>query len=442
MSFQQGLSGINASAKNLDVIGNNIANANTTGFKTSRAEFSNLVASAVGSSDSGERAGIGTQALVKQQFSQGSVTATGNDLDVSINGNGFFKLEQTDKTVAYSRAGNFKLDNQGNLITNSQDKVMGYPINPATGLRSANEAQPLVFPTGAPIAAKETRMIKAEFNLDARAKNAAGDPAATPPLLATSRATYGTSINVFDSQGVPTPVNLYFAKTANANEWGVYTTLDETVQAPGSPLFTLTFDNTGKVTGPLNQDPYDAVSKAGVYLANVLPSNNPNFPTVPLNNQTDPLNNPAVTAAGVFLNLSGVTQYGNKFAVSDLSQTGYTSGSLTGINIGDDGKILARYSNGVSQAEGQLALTSFRNTQGLSDIGNNKWVETGDSGPPVVGAPGYGNFGTLRAGTLEDSNVDLTAELVNMMVAQRAYQANAQTIKTQDQALTTLINLR
>lgn len=441
MSFQQGLSGINASAKNLDVIGNNIANSNTTGFKASRTEFSNLVASAVGSSGS-ERAGIGTEAIVVQQFSQGSVTATGNDLDVSINGNGFFRVEQSDKTVAYSRAGNFKLDNQGNLITNSQDKVTGYPINPATGLRSSNEPLPLVFPTGAPIAAKETRIIKAEFNLDARAQDAAGDPAANPPILATSRATYGTSINVFDSQGVPTPVNLYFSKTANANEWGVYTTLDETVQAPGSPAFTLEFDNTGKVTGPLNPDPYDAVDKAGFYLEDVLPTNNPNFPTVPLDNQTDPLNNPAVTNAGVFLNLSGVTQYGSKFAVSDLSQTGYTSGSLTGINISDDGQIMARYSNGVSQAEGQLALASFRNTQGMSDIGNNKWVETASSGPAVVGAPGSGNFGSLRAGTLEESNVDLTAELVNMMVAQRAYQANAQTIKTQDQALTTLINLR
>ncbi|MBY0410372.1 MAG: flagellar hook protein FlgE [Burkholderiaceae bacterium] len=442
MSFQQGLSGINASAKNLDVIGNNIANSNTTGFKASRAEFSNLVASAVGSSDGGEKAGIGTEAVVKQQFSQGSVTATGNDLDVSINGNGFFKLELPDKTIAYSRAGNFKVDNQGNLITNSQAKVMGYPINPATGLRSANEAIPLVFPTGAPIAAKETRLIKAEFNLDARAKDAAGDPAATPPILATSRATYGTSINVYDSQGVPTPVNLYFSKTANANEWGVYTTLDETVQAQGSPLFTLNFDNTGKVTGPLNPDPYDAISKAGFYLANVLPTNNPNFPTVPLNNQTDPLNNPAITNAGVFLDLSGVTQYGNKFSVSDLSQTGYASGSLTGISIGDDGRVLSRYSNGVTQAEGQLALASFRNTQGLSEKGNNQWVETAESGTAVVGAPGVGNFGSLRSGTLEDSNVDLTAELVNMMVAQRAYQANAQTIKTQDQALTTLINLR
>lgn len=441
MSFQQGLSGLNAASKNLDVIGHNIANTNTTGFKASRAEFSEMVASAIGSAG-GSNAGIGVEvAAVAQQFSQGTLNITGNNLDVAINGNGFFKLEQPNGTAGYTRSGNFKLDAAGNLVTNGEGKVMGYPINPATGLRTATDPVPLVFPTGAPIAAKETRLITAEFNLDARAEDAAGNPASVPPVPATPRATYGTSVNVYDSQGVATPVNLYFMKTATPNVWDVYTTLDEVAQPPGGGLFQITFDNNGKPTAPLAQQPYDATNVPGYYLANVVPTNNPNL-TAPLNNQTDPLNHPSVTTAGVFLDLSGVTQFGNKFAVSDLTQSGYTSGSLTGINIGNDGKIMARYSNGITQAEGQLALATFRNTQGLADVGGNMWIETAESGPPVVGEPTSGNFGALRSGALEDSNVDLTGELVNMMVAQRAYQANAQTIKTQDQVMSTLVNLR
>ena len=162
---------------------------------------------------------------------------------------------------------------------------------------------------------------------------------------------------------------------------------------------------------------------------------NPNSPTAPGSN-------PAPSEFPVTLDLNNVTQFGTKFAVSELSQDGYTSGELTGINVENNGMIMTRYSNGVTRAEGQVALASFRNTQGLAAVGGNNWVETYESGQPVLGAPTDGNFGALRAGALEDSNVDLTAELVNMMTAQRAYQANAQTIKTQDQVMSTLVNLR
>jgi len=137
-----------------------------------------------------------------------------------------------------------------------------------------------------------------------------------------------------------------------------------------------------------------------------------------------------------------VTQFGSTFAVSDLTQDGYASGSLTGINVEPSGMVMARYSNGVTRAEGQVAMANFRNPQGLLAVGGNNWIETFDSGPSVIGTPGDGNFGALRSGALEDSNVDLTAELVNMMTAQRTYQANAQTIKTQDQVMSTLVNLR
>ena len=423
MAFQHGLSGLNASSKNLDVIGHNIANANTTGFKSSRAEFADLVASSMGAGG-GANYGIGVEvAAVAQQFSQGNVTVTGNNLDVAINGNGFFKVQQADGSAAYTRAGNFKLDKTGDLVTNGGAQVMGFRVDPATGL-STSEAQPLSFPTGAPIQAKQTESIKATLNLDARAKDSAGDATATPPVPATPRSTYGTSINVYDTQGVATPVNLYFMKTANPNEWAVYNQLDDPTAVPpvtAISLGTIAFDENGKI------DPATAT-----LTLTVSPTANPNAGTAA----------PAVANFPVDIDMSGATQFGSKFAVADLSQDGYASGDLTSINISNDGMVMASYSNGVTRAEAQVALANFRNPQALLPVGGNNWVESFDSGPAVMGKPGDGNFGALRSGALEDSNVDLTAELVNMMTAQRAYQANAQTIKTQDQVMSTLVNLR
>ena len=426
MSFQQGLSGLNAASKNLDVIGHNIANSNPVGFKASRAEFAEMVASAIGSAG-GSNAGIGVEvAAVAQQFTQGNLTITGNSLDVAINGNGFFTLTLPDGTAAYTRSGNFKLDKEGNMITNDNAKVMGFPVDPVTGLRTGTDPIPMVFPTAEPIPAKQTTKITAAFNLDARATDAAGDPTATPPIPATPRATYGTSINVFDSQGVAKPVSLYFQKTATDNTWDVYDALDDPTAVPpvvATPIGQITFDNNGAITGPVATPPATGFS---------LPLTvNPTPP--------NPNNLPAYT---VEVSLDKVTQFGTKFAVSNLSQDGYTSGELTGINIENNGMIMTRYSNGVTRAEGQLALSSFRNTQGLASVGSNNWVATFESGQPVVGTATDGSFGSLRSGALEDSNVDLTAELVNMMTAQRAYQANAQTIKTQDQVMSTLVNLR
>ena len=425
MGFQQGLSGLNASSKNLDVIGHNIANSGTVGFKASRTEFAAMVANAIGTAGSGN-AGIGVQVgAVAQQFTQGNISVTGNNLDVAINGNGFFRIQQPDGSTAYTRAGNFKLDDKGNVVTNNHGKVMGYPMDPVTRTRTASTPQPLSFPTGVPIRAQQSTTIKASFNLDARAPDAAGNAAATPPVAPTPRSTYGTSINVYDSQGVATPVSLYFQKNG-ANTWDVYDKLDDPNATPpivATPIGQIQFDNNGNIIGPAATPP-----ATGFQMPVTIAPPTPN-----------PNNLPAYT---VQVNLDGVTQFGTKFAVSELTQDGYTAGQLTGINIGNDGTIMASYSNGVTRAEGQVALASFRNTQGLADIGNNLWQETFESGQPVMGVPTEGAFGALRSGALEDSNVDLTAELVNMMTAQRAYQANAQTIKTQDQVMSTLVNLR
>jgi flagellar hook protein FlgE len=416
MSFQTGLSGLNASARNLDVIGHNIANANTTGMKSSRSEFSGLVSSALGSATAGG-SGIGVElANVAQLFTQGNISTTGNNLDVAINGSGFFQLTQTDGSPAYTRDGSFKLDTEGHIITNTRANLMGYPTDEAGKATSAT-IEKLKLPTSAPIAARATTAITAEFNLDS------GAPVATSVTPNTPRTTYGTALNVYDSQGSAVPISLYFVKVASTpgvvasptttfepalDNWDVFN-----VSTGGSPLFQMRFDANGALYAP-------ATSPT---LAITTPS-----PTTPNISAT--------------LDISKVTQFGSDFAVSDLTQNGYTAGELTGLNIGENGVITANYSNGQTQSAGQLALADFRNIQGLAPLGGNAWASTQESGLPVQGSPGLGKFGILRAGALEESNVDLTAELVNMMTAQRAYQANAQTIKTQDQIMSTLVNLR
>ena len=412
MGFQQGLSGLNAASKNLDVIGHNIANSGTVGFKASRTEFANMVASAMGMAQ-GNNNGIGVQVdAIAQQFTQGGITLTGNSLDVAINGNGFFQIQQPDGSMAYSRAGNFKLDKDGNVLTNNNGRLMGYSVDPVSGKALTGAVKPLNFPLGSPIAAKETTEAKISLNLDARVPDATST---TPP---TPRSTYGTSITVYDSQGVAHQADLYFVKNGS-NNWDVYDKLDDPTATPpvvGAVIGSVTFDENGKLT-----------SGSPLPITITTAPTNPNDPPTDLNISVD---------------LSDSTQFGTKFAVSETTQDGYTSGQLTGMNIGPDGTITTTYSNGVSRPEGVIALATFRNTQGLADVGNNLWVETASSGQPTVGQPTSGAFGELRAGALEESNVDLTAELVNMMTAQRAYQANAQTIKTQDQVMSTIVNLR
>ena len=415
MSFQTGLSGLSASSQSLDVIGNNIANANTVGMKASRGEFSDLVASTIGVGGTSNTPGIGvTLATISQNFSQGNVSITGNTLDVAINGSGFYQFTKTDGTTAYSRDGQLKLDKSGNIINNSGSFLMGYPTD-INGVTTSTTPQKLTVPTGAPIAAKQTTSMVAELNLDSRAVVAA---TATPP---TPRSTYGTSISVFDSQGNPLPLNLYFERAASSgaptlDHWNVYTDPSATTQP--TPVGVLSFDQNGVLSASSTFPPAGGLT----------------------------ITPPAGTAVQPFqvaVDASKVTQYGTNFAVSNLSQDGYTSGEFTGLAIDNKGVITTRYSNGQTQKSGgMIALADFRNVQGLSPVGGGEFLESFKSGAPVLGQPTVGRFGELRSGAVEESNVDLTAELVNMMTAQRNYQANAQTIKTQDQIMQTMVNLR
>ncbi len=414
MSFQQGLSGLKAASTNLDVIGHNIANANTTGMKSSRAEFAELYASNLGSSG-GVSTGIGVEtSTVAQQFTQGNISITGNTLDVAINGNGFFQVEQTNGNTAYTRDGSFKLNAQGEIITNDGAHLLGIPAEADGTILSGGKTGPMVLPNGGSIPAKETTEASVTLNLDTRAVVATGT-VGPPSTLEPPLATYGTSMNVYDKQGVAVPVAIYFTKTA-VNTWDAYASIDGADPTLLTP--SLTFDATGLPTDP-------------TALANIVLT----IPDDPARGGTFP--------PDIQLDLSKATQFGEKFGVSKVEQDGQESGKLTGISIDENGIVQGNYSNGKQLAAGQIQLVTFTNVQGLAPIGGNLWLRTPSSGDPSsTGAPGSGNLGKLRAGALEDSNVDLTSELVNMMTAQRAYQANAQTIKTQDQVMSTLVNLR
>ena len=420
MSFQQGLSGLNAASKNLEVIGNNIANSNTFGSKASRGEFSDVYANALNGSGS-SAVGIGTTlSAVSQQFTQGNITSTENPMDLAINGGGFFQVGSANSPVMYSRNGQFKVDRSGYIVNNDALRLMGYPADGAGVIQPGN-AVALQLPT-AGINPQASSEIEIEMNLDARAAVTA--PAAGAAIDFSDPRTYNnaTSLTVYDAKGQDVALTYYFQKAAT-DTWNVFVTANG---APvngtaAAPLATTTINfpsNGGTPTAPVGAVSFDIPASVNAVGAQTL----------------------AIT--GVQLTLSGATQYGAGFGVTNLSQNGYAPGQLTGISIEGNGVVMARYSNGQNKPAGQIELATFRNPQGLQPQGGNAWARSFASGDPILGVAGEGNLGVLQSGALEESNVDLTAELVSMITAQRVYQANAQTIKTQDEVLQTLVNLR
>lgn len=429
MSFQQGLSGLNASSRNLDALGNNIANASTVGFKSSQVAYADVFASSL-AGGGGLQIGIGTQiAAVTQQFSQGNVTSTNNPLDVAINGQGFFRLSNQGTNI-YSRNGQFQLDNQGFIVNSAGANLIGRPA--VNGVISSGTLGNLQIPT-TNLPPQVSTNIDIGVNLDSRSP-AVSNPTFNP--ADTTSFTQSTSLTLYDSLGGAQNLGLYFAKTAS-NTWDVYGTIT-------NPLGTTTVLNyTPAVVGP----PAVPASTAPLGALNFNPATGglasttvalPTITTAQLGTGAADL---AGIAVGNFL-FSGTTQFGTAFGVNELSQNGYTSGRPTGFSIGSDGIVLGRYSNGQTLQLGQIELSNFRNPNGLLPLGNNSWSETADSGQPLPGTPGTGSLGVLQSSAVEDSNVDLTQELVSMITAQRSYQANAQTIKTQDEILQTLVNLR
>ena len=430
MSFQQGLSGLSAAALNLQVVGNNIANASTVGAKSSRAEFADLYAEAGG----GDRSsGIGASlAAVTQDHSQGGITTTGRTMDLAINGPGYFLIRSADAVAAdsgssaplYTRNGQFKNDRDGWIVTNEGARLLGYPADESGNIQTG-QLQEMQVPNPR-IDQRTTSEITLGVNLNAAAlvQAAAFDPEDGDSF------NYSTSIRTFDLQGSSVEVSTYFRKTT-ANEWEVFATANGT-QVGAAAVGTVEFDADGSTPtftpDPLVLSAADLETAANTGAATGIAYDFGSTAT------------PAGT--GITLNLASFTQQAGDYAVSEFEQDGYPVGLINGFSFDERGVLTARYTNGESVQTGQLAIANFRNPQGLRPQGGNSWAEGPNVGLRTLDTPGTGNLGAIVPGALEDSNVDLTAELVNLITAQRAYQANAQTIKTQDQLTQTFLNMR
>ena len=505
MSFQQGLSGLNSAAKSLDVIGNNIANASTVGFKGSQAHFADVYANSLNGAG-GNQAGIGAKvSQIAQQFTQGNIEASANPLDIAINGGGFFRTEINGATQ-YSRNGQFSLDKEGYLVNAQSARLTGFTAGP-TGAILAGSPVPLQINT-ADLRPVATTRVDTEINLDSSTI-----APVTSPFNAADPTSYNkqTPIDVYDSLGNPHVMSTFYVKTSGGS-WDVYSAVDgvevtnqavaAAAQADAPSVAARAAFQTAATTPPgvttaeavayaaaAGNAVAAAAAAAGATPAQVaaiqtaatsagttvgispdeidgLIADAVNVPAVRtgylrfdtngalsaalMAPQTLPLtiNLPIFPATGsqsvlsLDLNFANSTQYGAPTSEKKTTQDGYTAGSLQRFAAGADGIILGQYSNGQSHALGQIVLANFANPNGLSPLGNNAWAETSNSGIPLVGTPSSGSLGVLQSSAVENSNVDLTAELVNMITAQRVYQANAQTIKTQDSVLQTLVNLR
>jgi len=406
MAFNSSLSGMRAANADLNVTSHNIANVNTTGFKESRAEFAEVFSTTgYGLLQNGIGAGVRVT-NVAQQFSQGDINQTGRYLDLAVDREGFFTVSNNGTNV-YTRAGNFQRDASGFVTTPDGYRLQVFPPR----------ADGVGFDTGTLVDLQLLTTDSApspttNVDLGVTLPGNAAQPTITP-FSPTDSASYNetTSVTVYDSLGVAHQQAVYYVKTANPNEWQMHTYVDGA--SMGAPT-TVQFDNNGTLTAPAN---------GLVTLAPFTPS----------------------TGAGVLnmtMNISGTTQYGEQFAKRIQNQDGYATGKLNEFSVSPEGVVFARYSNGVDRAIGQVGLANFTNPQGLVSQGNNTWTHSFASGEPRIGAPGTSDFGQVASGALEASTVDLTEQLVNMIVAQRNFQANSQMLSTQDQITQTVINIR
>jgi flagellar hook protein FlgE len=406
MGFQQGLSGLNGAAKNLDVIGHNIANTSTVGFKASQAQFADVYATSL-YGVGGLEVGIGTKvADVAQAFTQGNVSATGSTLDLAITGEGFFQLSK-DGVTTYSRNGQFHLDDLGYVVDSSGARVQGYSATAGVLNTAPGSDLQVTFITGQP---QVTSNVDTAVNLNA---DVTAPTLAFDPTVAASY-NHTTSVTVYDALGSEHTMSLYFSKSAAATDpvdWTVNTYMDGVAAGTGTISFPVA---SGQISAGAVQTIASTYTVGGV----------------------------AGTAFSIELDMTGSTMFSGKFGVNTLSQDGYGKGELAGLAVTTDGIIQAQYTNGQSLTIGQVSLTSFINPNGLQSIGENHWISTPEAGTANTQQPSSGVLGLIQSGAVEESNVDLTAELVNLIVAQRMYQANAQTIRAQDQILQTLVNLR
>jgi len=416
MSFSQALSGLNAQQQKLGAVGNNIANSQTVGFKSSNVQFADVYAES--------RIGLGVRtSTVLQNFSQGNIESTNRNMDLAISGEGFFRFQQPNGEVGYSRNGQLTMTADGRLVNAQGAQIMGYAANAAGVVQAGGDVEALTVEAG-DLAASATTGLDVSLNLDAgEAEMAAPLEADISAGLDAEDYSYSTNATIYDSQGNARNLTFYFTKTnAAQNEWDVSLRMTGGPEGAGTyaveNLTTLDFDASGRLeNGGQGSFTFDALTAGS------------EFDGAQLEELT------------VAVDFTGSSQSANNSTVNEIDQNGYSAGSLVGITIEDDGTVMRNYSNEQSLAAGQIALVSFRNPEGLQPDGDNLWSATGASGQELVGAAGTGLRGMIEASAVETSNVDMARELVDMIVAQRAYQANSQTISTQDELLQTIINL-
>lgn len=405
MPFAIALSGLNAASADLGVTANNVANVNTTGFKMSRAQFAEVFAvgtQSVSSSASGS--GVRLSAIA-QQFTQGNIDFTDNALDLAIGGEGFF-VTNDNGARSYTRAGAFGVDNQGFVVNAQGARLQAYPYA-GNGLFNTGTPQDLQLTIGASPPQATTRAAFG-INLPANAPapaNPVFDP--TDP----SSFNHTTSVTVYDSLGAAHTATVYFIKDAAPNTWNTQIEIDGSAVTGAAPVV---FNPDGTLNSPAG-----GLMPLGAFT-----------PTT----GADPIN--------LSLDFGSATQFGNNFGVNSLSQDGFTTGRLTGVSVDAEGVVFARFTNGQSTSLGKLALANFVNPQGLQQLGDTSWGESFQSGDALLGEAGTASFGNIQSGALEASNVDLTAQLVQMITAQRNFQANAQMISTADTITQTVINIR
>ena len=441
MSFNIGLSGLYAASKQLDVTGNNIANVATSGFKSSRAEFSDIY--------SASKLGIGSKTIgsgvnlanVSQNFGQGAINNTGNLLDMGIQGNGFFVLSDNG-SLSYTRAGTFKPDKEG-YVTNTSGtaRLQGYGVD-ANGKIINGILTDLRIDTSN-LAPRASGSVDSTINLNSTSDVVDQVTNKFDPLKSE---TYSKkfSTTIYDTQGNPHEMDQYMVKTGS-NTWKAYTLVDGR-NPDGSPVTgtgakdpvasTMVFDSAGaltSVTTPSAVPGEPDVVSSTLTVTDWMPGTTVNGAWVS--------NGAAAKDGGIAINMAKTTQYNTDTSRNPPTQDGYATGQISNLTIDGSGVMFANFSNNQSRAIGQISLASFTNEQGLQPVGGTAWKETFASGQAGYDAPKIGTLGAIQSNSLEDSNVNLTNELVDLIKAQSNYQANAKTISTQSTIMQTIIQM-
>jgi flagellar hook protein FlgE len=402
-SLFSAVSGLNTYGNAMSVIGNNIANVGTVGFKSSSTSFADLVSASLGGGSTTGQVGLGVFLNdVQTSFTQGSLSNTGNTLDLAIDGNGFFQLADNAGTVSYSRAGQFKVNNLGQIVDPSDRFLQGYQAT-ATGVVLGTVGN--ITLSTATIAPQATGTATVEANLNA---------AATVPTAAfdvTDATTYNFSngITVYDTLGAQHQLRMYYVKDVAANTWNLHSQIDGGATTAQTDLV---FNSSGVLTGGGAQT------------------------------FTLPIAGGAATPLTVAMDFSAITQFGSASNLTNQTQDGFASGSFQSLSIDSEGRVVAQFTNGQTRTLAQVVLSRFTNPDGLTRSGENGFAETVDSGAPLAGAPTNNGLGRLISQTIEQSNVDLGKEFVDMIITQRAFQANSRAITTSDEMLQELVNLK